>query len=332
MNYTMLKEGDKHTLRRIDLRDMMDQEPQEDKPDIEHFATRRVAGDGMSYEDTMAHIDKALAEGERPRSVSQCVDCGGQTLAPANDWSQSRGIPFDNNNKWQFYYERGDSRPEEYGDVPEHWAPFGSWESSGFCKDCHPGNPKKQARRAAARLYVARCQRAGRLPTPHGLRRFMESQQHNAKPRTSAQPKNQGLYDHYMNDTGPNYPGKTVVDFTDPQWQTKTNWDGSRYDADGSPVFPSVLHSDRVKGKPYFISPHPAHPTGWYKSQDYAEHRQTCPTCSSGKRHASRRRAEHFDITEEGGTPKGKGRPSKKTTMSTPDAQWHRRNRGGRYT
>lgn len=42
--------------------------------------------------------------------------------------------------------------------------------------------------------------------------------------------------------------------------------------------------------------------------------------------------AEHFDVTEEGGTEKGKGTPGKKTTMSKPDAQWHRRNRGGQYT
>jgi len=217
MNYTMLKEGDKHTLRRIDLRDMMDQEPEEDKPDIEHFASRR----------------------------------------------------------------------------------------------------------AAAITYVARCQRAGRRPTPHGLRRFMGSQQ----------PKNQSLYDHYINDTGPNFPGKTVVDFTDPQWQTKTNWDGSRYDADGSPVFPFVDIKDRIKGKPYFIVPEHAHPTkGWYRSQDYIEHRQTCPTCSSGKRHASRRRAEQFDITEEGGTPKGKGKPDNRKTMRQNPKNWTEHRQNGQFT
>lgn len=324
--------------------------------------------------------------------------CNNIKAPPAEDWSRSKGIPFDMNTKHQYYFESGGDHPKNYDEdfeIPAHWDSFGSWGGSGFCADCHPykdkhphpeapgynewlqqnkshpgklplrqdwdrgdpndprikGSSRKAdkhtlrridlrdmmdqepqedkpdiehfaARRAAAITYVARCQRAGRRPTPHGLRRFMGSQQL----------KSQSLYDHYMNDTGPNYPGKTVVDFTDPQWQTKTNWDGSRYDADGSPVFPFVPHSDRVRGKPYFISPHPSHPTGWYKSQDYTEHRQTCPTCSSGKRHASRRRAEHFDITEEGGTPKGTGKPSKKTTMSTPDAQWHRRNRGGRYT
>jgi len=118
-------------------------------------------------------------------------------------------------------------------------------------------------------------------------------------PKTSARPKKPGgLYDSYVNDTGLNFPGKTVVDFNDPQWQTKTNWDGTRYDADGSPVFPFVPFDDRAKGKPYFISPEYGHPKGWLGSPDYIEHRQTCPTCSAGQRHApvSRRRqaiAEH---------------------------------------
>jgi hypothetical protein len=326
--------------------------------------------------------------------------CNNIKAPPAEDWSRSKGIPFDMNTKHQYYFESGGDHPSNYDDdfeIPANWDSFGSWGGSGFCADCHPykdkhphpeapgynewlqqnkshpgklplrqdwdrgdpndprikGSSRKAdkhtlrridlrdmmdqepqedkpdiehfaAKRAAAITYVAQCRRAGQRPTSRGLRQFMGSQQ----------PKNRGLYDHYVNDTGPNFPGKTVVDFTDPQWQTKTNWDGSRYDADGSPVFPFVPHSDRVKGEPYFISPEHAHPKGWYGSPDYIEHRQTCPTCSTGQRHApvSRRQAEHFDITEEGGTPKGKGKPSKKTTMSSPDAQWYRRNRGGRYT
>ena len=287
------RKADKHTLRRIDLRDMMDQEPEEDKPEIEHFAARRVAADGMSYEDTMAHIDKTLAEGERPRSMSQCIDCGGETLAPTSDWSQSRGIPFDGNSKWQFYYERGDSHPEEYGNVPDHWAPFGSWESSGFCKDCHPGNPKRQARRTAARLYVAQCRRARRRPTPEGLRRFMGSQQRNAK-WPGWLPKPLGRH-----------PDQDSVDWWTGLHPNDRDWVRKNY-----PDHP-IVQIDRGVAREMGVEDR------FYPPGDHT---------------ANRRQAEHFDITEEGGTPKGKGKPSKKTTMSTPDAQWYRRNRGGRYT
>lgn len=48
----------------------------------------RLAGDGMSWEDTMAHIDQVLAEGEPVRyaemfsepETQACQDCGGQLL------------------------------------------------------------------------------------------------------------------------------------------------------------------------------------------------------------------------------------------------------------
>ena len=269
------RQADKHTLRRIDLRDMMDQEPEEDKPEIEHFAARRVAADGMSYEDTMAHIDKTLAEGERPRNPMQCIDCGGEALAPTSDWSQSRGVPFDNDNKWQFYYERGDSHPEEYGDVPQHWAPFGSWESSGFCKNCHPGNPKKQARRTA------------------------------------------GDWNRNPDKDWPLDDG----DWGGPK-KKKKNKD---FDGPDDPMF--GFNSLGIDG------PGPKGPSPrYYAARSYVAQCRRArrrPTPEGLRRFMM---AEHFDITEEGGTPKGKGKPSKKTTMSTPDAQWYRRNRGGRYT
>ena len=359
--------ADKHTLRRIDLRDMMDQEPEEEKPEIEHFAARRVAAGDMSYEDTMAHIDKTLAEGERTRGAMECVGCGGQAMPPCEDWAMSRGhtiegYPMPLEQRYQFYWDRGDMAPEEYGEVPSHWGPFGNWsEPSGFCENCHPNSPQakwKQARRNAtrrraagdwnrnpdkdwpqddgdwgglskkkkksfdgpddgplfgfnslgtdgpqpkgpspryyaARSYVAQCRRAGRRPTPEGLRRFMGSQQRNAK-WPGWLPKPLGRH-----------PDQDSVDWWTGLHENDRNWVRKNF-----PDHP-IVQIDRGVARDMGMEDR------FYPPGDHT---------------ASRRRAEHFDITEEGGTPKGKGKPSKKTTMSTPDAQWYRRNRGGRYT
>lgn len=94
-------------------------------------------------------------------------------------------------------------------------------------------------------------------------------------------------YSSYLDDWDqPKLPGQIAINFQDPNWKTQSNWDGTRYDADGSPVFPSVSIRDRIDGKPYVAAPPHGHEQGWWGSPDQIEHYQTCPTCSNNQRHA----------------------------------------------
>jgi len=68
-----------------------------------------------------------------------CTRCGEVASAPATDWLRAQGLTeLTADNKWQFYWERGDRTPEDYGDapIPGDWAAFGSWNHSGLCDAC----------------------------------------------------------------------------------------------------------------------------------------------------------------------------------------------------
>lgn len=225
------------------------------KCDGHREAMRRYKVGQMSYEDAMAHIDKVLAEGENGKDHSCIGGCGREKAAPATDWSKSRGVPFDDKNKWQFYWERGDSRPEEYGDnIPEHWAPFGSLEHSGFCEHCNPG----PARKSAARRYVAWCRQVNRLPNTRGFRRFLTAER-------------------------------------------------------------IVRSADRHELRRRDLDKIPA------EEHDPEDN-------ISIEHFSSRRRAEIFDITEEGDTPKGKGKKSNTPTMRKNPDNWSGHKQNGQFT
>jgi hypothetical protein len=119
-----------------------------------------IGGDGPGKEASLDKVivreipvrkDVIVASKRRKASV-YCNNDGCQNVqaAPAQDWSMSKGVPFDMNSKWQYYYESGGSHPHNYDEdfeIPSHWDSHNSWEGSGFCEDCHPyknGHPNPQ--------------------------------------------------------------------------------------------------------------------------------------------------------------------------------------------
>lgn len=337
------------------------------------------------------------AEARRRQAGIECVNgCGNLKAPPAIDWSMSKGIPFDMNTKWQYYYETGGDHPHNYDEdfeIPGNWDSFNSWHGSGYCQDCHPyknGHPnpehpgynkwlqdnrshpgrdepdekrsgwdpdkdqdpfdprligasrrqakgdcecwdgyervpgtkpcaKGSCRKKAALRYVAWCRQVGRRPSPAGLRRFKVAERivrhadrHNLRRKDLAEleaeqePEEDVSIEHFSS-------RRTAASYED--WAREKGYKpGGPHDENERMHW----HYDTGTGDPEDWEGVP---------KEWGEFNNWKPK----KKAIRRRRAELFDITEEGETRKGKGKTDTPTMRKNPK-DWTDRRQNGQYT